>query len=79
MNTIEENKTCEKVKKSSKKRKRGTMNDEQISMIEEALIDEPNMRLNLPSLQTWVQKLNQVVSIKVNMSLKYMQKYLLNY
>ena len=64
MNNSAENQTEAKVEKCNNKRQRRIMNDEQISMIEKALIDEPDMRLNLGSLQTWVHKLNQAVSIK---------------
>lgn len=52
----------EKTEKPDNKRKRSIMNDDQIAMIEKELTDEPHMRLKLPTLQTWVDKLNECVS-----------------
>ncbi|KAL7598262.1 hypothetical protein Lser_V15G27337 [Lactuca serriola] len=42
-----------------KKRKRNIMNDVQISMIENALCDEPNMQRRTASVQLWADKLSR--------------------
>lgn len=52
----------DKVEKTNNKRKRCLMNDDQLAIIEKALIDEPDMRLNSSSVQTWASKLGQFVS-----------------
>lgn len=44
-----------------KKRKRNIMNDVQISMIENALCDEPNMQRRTASVQLWADKLSRHV------------------
>lgn len=43
--------------KQRRKRKRTIMNDEQISIIEKALLEEPDMQRNAVSLQSWAEKL----------------------
>lgn len=44
--------------KQRKKRKRTIMNDDQISQIERALLDEPDMQRNAASIQSWAEKLS---------------------
>src|ERR1044072_6561244 len=41
-----------------RKRKRTIMNDEQVTLIERALLDEPDMQRNAASLQSWADKLS---------------------
>ncbi|KAK7262414.1 hypothetical protein RJT34_29987 [Clitoria ternatea] len=41
-----------------RKRKRNIMNDKQVKLIERALLDEPDMQRNAPSLQSWADKLS---------------------
>ncbi|XP_028066602.1 nodulin homeobox-like isoform X1 [Camellia sinensis] len=47
---------CEE--KQQRKRKRTIMNDEQIAVIERALLDEPDMQRNFTSVQSWADKLS---------------------
>lgn len=49
--------------KQQRKRKRTIMNDKQIGLIESALVDEPDMHRNAPSLRWWADKLSLHVSI----------------
>ncbi|GMP91195.1 hypothetical protein CsSME_00041992 [Camellia sinensis var. sinensis] len=44
--------------KQQRKRKRTIMNDEQIAVIERALLDEPDMQRNFTSVQSWADKLS---------------------
>ncbi|KAJ8748358.1 hypothetical protein K2173_002995 [Erythroxylum novogranatense] len=44
--------------KQPRKRKRTIMNDYQMTVIERALIDEPDMHRNVASLQSWADKLS---------------------
>ncbi|KAL8530776.1 hypothetical protein ACS0TY_007715 [Phlomoides rotata] len=44
--------------KQQRKRKRTIMNDKQIALIESALVDEPDMHRNAPSLRSWADKLS---------------------
>ncbi|KAK6940895.1 hypothetical protein RJ641_030426, partial [Dillenia turbinata] len=44
--------------KQRRKRKRTIMNDKQITLIEKALLDEPDMQRNSALLQSWADKLN---------------------
>ncbi|PIA59875.1 hypothetical protein AQUCO_00400623v1 [Aquilegia coerulea] len=44
--------------KQQRKRKRNIMNDKQITLIERALLDEPEMQRNAGSLQSWADKLS---------------------
>ncbi|XP_015575672.1 nodulin homeobox isoform X2 [Ricinus communis] len=44
--------------KQPRKRKRTIMNEYQMSLIEEALVDEPDMHRNAASLQSWADKLS---------------------
>ncbi|CAN1848316.1 Nodulin homeobox [Linum perenne] len=44
--------------KQPRKRKRTIMNDYQISLIEKALLDEPDMQRNATSIQIWADKLS---------------------
>ncbi|CAI0541309.1 unnamed protein product [Linum tenue] len=44
--------------KQPRKRKRTIMNDYQISLIEKALLDEPDMQRNATLLQTWADRLS---------------------
>ncbi|XP_020099853.1 nodulin homeobox isoform X6 [Ananas comosus] len=44
--------------KQPRKRKRNIMNDKQISAIEEALLEEPEMQRNAALLQSWADKLS---------------------
>ncbi|CAN8308599.1 unnamed protein product [Cochlearia groenlandica] len=48
--------------KQRKRRKRSIMNDDQVGMIEKALVDEPDMQRNTPALQLWADKLSQTGS-----------------
>ncbi|MED6145462.1 hypothetical protein PIB30_025441 [Stylosanthes scabra] len=41
-----------------RKRKRTIMNDKQVTLIERALLDEPDMQRNAPALQSWADKLS---------------------
>ncbi|KAI9081833.1 hypothetical protein K1719_036095 [Acacia pycnantha] len=41
-----------------RKRKRNIMNDKQVTMIERALLDEPEMQRNAAALQLWAEKLS---------------------
>ncbi|KAJ1379416.1 nodulin homeobox [Sesbania bispinosa] len=41
-----------------RKRKRTIMNDEQVKLIERAILDEPEMQRNAASLQSWADKLS---------------------
>ncbi|WJX69540.1 hypothetical protein P8452_53767 [Trifolium repens] len=57
--TVKENPEDEKSELAQKKkRKRTIMNDEQVLMIEKALVDEPDMQRNAASLQSWADKLS---------------------
>lgn len=47
---------CEE--KQRRKRKRTIMNDKQISLIETALVDEPEMQRNAALIQSWADKLS---------------------
>ncbi|XP_062171968.1 nodulin homeobox isoform X2 [Alnus glutinosa] len=47
---------CEE--KQRKKRKRTIMNDKQITLMERALLDEPDMQRNAASIQLWADKLS---------------------
>lgn len=44
--------------KQRRKRKRTIMNDEQVALVERALLDEPDMQRNAASLQSWADKLS---------------------
>ncbi|XP_031250869.1 nodulin homeobox isoform X2 [Pistacia vera] len=44
--------------KQQRKRKRTIMNDKQISLIERALLDEPDMQRNTVSIRSWADKLS---------------------
>ncbi|XP_019436230.1 PREDICTED: nodulin homeobox [Lupinus angustifolius] len=56
---VEENPDDEKVETvQRRKRKRNIMNDKQVSLIETALLDEPDMHRNSASLQSWADKLS---------------------
>ncbi|XP_010914376.1 nodulin homeobox isoform X2 [Elaeis guineensis] len=44
--------------KQPRKRKRNIMNEKQIFLIEKALLEEPEMQRNAPSLQSWAEKLS---------------------
>ncbi|KAK9137032.1 hypothetical protein Sjap_007626 [Stephania japonica] len=46
------------VEKRRRKRKRNIMNDRQITLIERALLDEPEMHRNAALLQSWADKLS---------------------
>lgn len=48
--------SCEE--KRQKKRKRSIMNDEQVAIIEKALLVEPDMQRNAASLQSWAERLS---------------------
>lgn len=48
--------------KQQRKRKRTIMNEKQISFIERALLDEPDMQRNPASIQSWASKLSDHVS-----------------
>ncbi|KAL6208511.1 hypothetical protein ACLB2K_019460 [Fragaria x ananassa] len=41
-----------------RKRKRTIMNDEQVALVERALLDEPDMQRNAASLQSWADRLS---------------------
>ncbi|CAJ2660809.1 unnamed protein product [Trifolium pratense] len=57
--TVKENPEDEKSELAQrKKRKRTIMNDEQVLMIERALLDEPDIHRNAASLQSWADKLS---------------------
>lgn len=53
--------TIQAEEKQRRKRKRTIMNDEQIAMIEEALVDEPEMQRNALMIQSWADKLSSHV------------------
>ncbi|KAI4357988.1 hypothetical protein L6164_001899 [Bauhinia variegata] len=53
-----------------RKRKRTIMNDKQISLIERALLDEPDMQRNATSLQSWADKLSLHGSEVISSQLK---------
>lgn len=56
---VEENPEDEKNEFAQrKKRKRTIMNDNQVSLIERALLDEPDMHRNAALLQSWADKLS---------------------
>ncbi|KAI9073558.1 hypothetical protein K1719_044462 [Acacia pycnantha] len=56
---VGENPEDEKVEtKQRKKRKRTIMNDNQVMLIERALLDEPEMQRNAASLLSWAEKLS---------------------
>ncbi|GMH31007.1 hypothetical protein Nepgr_032850 [Nepenthes gracilis] len=44
--------------KQPRKRKRTIMNDKQVSIIERALLEEPDMQKNATSLQSWAERLS---------------------
>ena len=50
---------CEE--KQRKKRKRTIMNDKQITLMERALLDEPDMQRNAALIQLWADKLSPYV------------------
>ncbi|PKI74649.1 nodulin homeobox [Punica granatum] len=56
--------------KQRKKRKRTIMNEEQIAMIEEALVDEPEMQRNAALVQSWADKLSSYGSEVTSSQLK---------
>ena len=47
---------CEE--KQRRKRKRTIMNDKQITLMEKALLEEPDMQRNAASIQSWAEKLS---------------------
>ncbi|XVE50866.1 hypothetical protein DITRI_Ditri01bG0198400 [Diplodiscus trichospermus] len=49
--------TVQTEEKQRRKRKRTIMNDEQVAIIERALLDEPDMQRNTASIQSWADKL----------------------
>lgn len=49
--------------KQQRKRKRNIMNDVQAGMIENALIDIPDLHRNAPALQSWADRLSDHVCI----------------
>ncbi|XWS27711.1 hypothetical protein CRYUN_Cryun25bG0004400 [Craigia yunnanensis] len=49
--------TVQTEEKQRRKRKRTIMNDEQVAIIERALLDEPEMQRNTVSIQSWADKL----------------------
>lgn len=70
-NSFEENVEEEKAdalhsdEKQQRKRKRTIMNDKQISLIESALVDEPDMHRNATALRSWADKLSLHVSVYI--------------
>lgn len=58
--------------KQLRKRKRNIMNHMQVTMIEQALQNEPDMQRKAASIQIWADKLSLHVRIKLN----YMHPYL---
>ncbi|XVF33860.1 hypothetical protein REPUB_Repub18cG0008300 [Reevesia pubescens] len=50
--------TVQTEEKQRRKRKRTIMNDEQVTIIERALLDEPEMQRNAASIQSWADKLS---------------------
>ncbi|KAL6968399.1 hypothetical protein U1Q18_034199 [Sarracenia purpurea var. burkii] len=50
--------TIKHEEKQRRKRKRTIMNDKQISLIERALLEEPDMQRNSASIQSWAEKLS---------------------
>ncbi|XVE80567.1 hypothetical protein DITRI_Ditri14bG0150200 [Diplodiscus trichospermus] len=50
-------KTVQTEEKQRRKRKRTIMNDEQVAIIERALLDEPEMQRNTAAIQSWADKL----------------------
>ncbi|XVF70907.1 hypothetical protein PTKIN_Ptkin11bG0200200 [Pterospermum kingtungense] len=51
--------TVQTEEKQRRKRKRTIMNDEQVAIVERALLDEPEMQRNTASIQSWADKLCQ--------------------
>ncbi|XP_044503187.1 nodulin homeobox isoform X2 [Mangifera indica] len=56
--------------KQQRKRKRTIMNDNQISLIERALLDEPDMQRNTVSIRSWADKLSHYGSEVTSSQLK---------
>lgn len=50
------------LEKQRTKRKRSIMSDDQMAMMEKALVDEPDMQRNSGWIRTWADKLSQTVS-----------------
>ncbi|KAF3436366.1 hypothetical protein FNV43_RR23458 [Rhamnella rubrinervis] len=50
--------TVQSEEKQRRKRKRTIMNDKQVSLIERALVDEPEMQRNAALIQSWADKLS---------------------
>ncbi|KAJ0053427.1 hypothetical protein Pint_01090 [Pistacia integerrima] len=55
---VEKVETVQGEEKQQRKRKRTIMNDKQISLIERALLDEPDMQRNTVSIRSWADKLS---------------------
>lgn len=51
--------------KQGKKRKRSIMSDDQVEMMEKAIVDEPDMRRSAAWIKKWAEKLNQNVSARM--------------
>lgn len=62
-NAFEEKKReiVQRDEKQRKKRKRTIMNEEQVELMERAILDEPDMQRNATMLQTWADKLSRHV------------------
>lgn len=53
--------TVQSEEKQQRKRKRTIMNDKQMSLIERALLDEPDMQRNTSSIRLWADRLSHHV------------------
>ena len=51
--------------KQGKKRKRSIMSDDQVELMEKAIVDEPDMRRSAAWIKKWAEKLNQNVSARM--------------
>ncbi|KAI4373023.1 hypothetical protein MLD38_011193 [Melastoma candidum] len=62
--------TLQSMDKQPRKRKRTIMNDNQIRLMEDALVDEPDMQRNAASIQLWADKLSHYGSEVTTAQLK---------
>ncbi|XWS51726.1 hypothetical protein CRYUN_Cryun11dG0008100 [Craigia yunnanensis] len=66
--------TVQTEEKQRRKRKRTIMNDEQVTIIERALLDEPEMQRNTASIQSWADKLSYHVRLSYMFTAKKLGK-----
>lgn len=65
---------CEE--KQRRKRKRTIMNDNQVALMEKALLDEPDMQRHASSVRFWAEKLSEHVCTECFLKLLFMVIYL---